>query len=93
MGTTYQIVVNIKGTDGMLEFGRFFIGDNVDVAKDTFKSLEGTKLIPSVLRLDLIQKGEGIDIVLDTIGCTLNELEKNCRVITIDIFKLFNLEQ
>ncbi|HEY1869423.1 MAG TPA: hypothetical protein VGG71_00125 [Chitinophagaceae bacterium] len=93
MGAIYQIVVNMRGTNGMWELGRFFIGDDRYVAFETFGELEGTSFIPSPIRLDLIQKGEEIDIVLVNKGCTLNQFEKNCRIIARDAFKLFNLEQ
>ena len=92
MDTNFQIVVNMRGASGFWELGRFFIGDDVRVASETFGDLDGTSFILSPIRLDLIQKDEEIDIVLDNKGCTLNQFEKNCRIIAKDAFKLFNLE-
>jgi len=94
METAYIITLNMKVPDGLIEFGMFFIGNNKEAEMDSFSRLFGehSKSENDLLRLDLIEKHQGIDLLLDQVSCTLPQLEQNYRLITVDAFKYFNLE-
>lgn len=93
METTYFIAINMKVAEGMIELGRFFIGSDKSWATESFGRLEGGPTVEqSILRLDLLEKHQDIDLVLNQLSCTLEELERNCKLITVDAFKYFNLE-
>lgn len=94
METTYFITINMKVPQGMMEVGRFFIGSDKAWAIESFGRLQGEPQTGQndVLRLELLEKQEGIDLLLGQLSCTLEQLEENCKLITVDAFKYFNLE-
>ena len=94
METTYFITINMKVPQGMMEVGRFFIGNHKAWAMESFGRLQGESKArkDDVLRLDLLEKHEGMYFLLGQLSCTLELLEQNCKLITIDAFKYFNLE-
>lgn len=94
MGTTYSITINMKVLQGMVELGRFSIGTSKPQAVESFERLAGEhkSALSAVLRLDLVERRKGIDVVLGRISCTLEQFIENCRSITVDAFKYFNLE-
>ena len=94
METTYLIVINMKVPQGMLELGRFYMGKDKVQALETFHRLSGQYQAekPGVLIVDLIEKHQGVDVVLDQLSCTLEQFTENCRIITVDAFKYFSLE-
>ncbi|WP_439585825.1 hypothetical protein [Dyadobacter bucti] len=91
---TYFVTINMKVPQGMMEVGRFFIGSDKDWAMESFGRLRGESHTSEddVLRLDLLEKHEGTDLLLGQLSCTLDQLEQNCKLITVDAFKYFNLE-
>jgi len=94
METQYFITINIRMPEGMLEIGRFLIGNVHSLVVDTFDSLNGSADISkSILRVDLIKmQQDELPLCLKSIGCTLDEYVENCRIITRDAFKFFTLE-
>ncbi|WP_270087225.1 hypothetical protein [Sphingobacterium sp. SYP-B4668] len=81
------------GRDTM-EYARFYIGNDKDAALTSFVrcSGEANTISLGMLRLDLIERNQDKDVLLAHKVCTLKQLEHNCRIITVDAFKYFNLE-
>ena len=94
MTTQFYIVLYVKTNKGPESFGRFFIGNNRERAYDIFKQMKGTGADEkNVLYLDFMETIDGLPINLKIITCTMNQLAENCKIITKEVFKLFNLEE
>ncbi|MCF2446641.1 hypothetical protein L0657_21975 [Dyadobacter sp. CY345] len=93
METTYQIVVQMKALNGILEIGRFLLSTDKEFAFETFNSLKGKTKLPEtqVLRLSLLETTGLSGNIIGILGCNLDELSENCKIITRDAFKFFNL--
>ena len=94
MQSIFYIVLNIKTGDGFECFGKFSIGNDKSHAHAIFDKLQGTKDVTdqSLLHLDLMETKHGLPINVQVISCSLDELSENCRIITRETFKLYNLE-
>jgi hypothetical protein len=93
MTTQFYIVLNVKTSKGPESFGRFFIGNNRERAYDVFRQMKGTEAHEeNVLYLDFMETVDGLPVNLKMITCTLNQLAENCKILTKEVFKLFNLE-
>ncbi|HEX6181401.1 MAG TPA: hypothetical protein VFZ47_09150 [Chitinophagaceae bacterium] len=94
MTTRFYIVLNVKTSSGPESFGRFFIGNNRERAYEVFKQMQGTEVDEkNVLYLDFMETVDGLPVNLTMITCTLNQLAENCKILTKEVFKLFNLER
>jgi len=91
----FLIALNIKTADGFESYGKFFLGHSRDAAETIFSKLNGTKKVnnKSVLTLELIETNRDLPLNIQAISCTLEELTKNIKVITKEIFKLLNLKE
>ncbi|WP_234645316.1 hypothetical protein [Dyadobacter sp. CY356] len=85
----------MKALDGIREIGRFLVSTDKEFAFETFNSLKGKTTLPEnqVLRLSLLETTGLSGIIIGIIGCNLDELSENCKIITRDAFKFFNLEK
>jgi hypothetical protein len=93
MGTQFYIVLNLNTGKGPESFGQFFIGNNRQRACDIYRQLKGTEIDgKNVMYLDFMETVEGLPVNLKMITCTLDQLAENCRIITKEVFKIFNLE-
>ncbi len=94
METTYHIVVQMKALNGIREIGRFLISTDKEFAFQTFNNLKGKALLPEtqILRLSLLEATGISGNIIGVLGCNLDELSENCKIITRDAFKFFNLE-
>jgi hypothetical protein len=94
METTYYMAINMKTSLGMMELGRYFIGSDKAWATGSFGRLQVRPKTgeDDVLRLGLLEKHKGIDLLLGQLSCTPGQLELNRRLFTVDAFKYFNLE-
>lgn len=93
--TTFYIVLNLRTYNGFESFGKFFIGNNGEFATAIFNQLKGRKNVTekSVLQLDLIETINGLPVNIQMMSCSLEELAENCKIITKETFKLFNLKE
>jgi hypothetical protein len=91
--TQFYILFNIKTANGMESYGKFFVGNNHDTAHSIFKSLKGSREVndENMLYIELVEISKGLPVNLKMISCTLNELGTNCKYITKEVFKAFNL--
>lgn len=91
----FCILLNIKTSNGVETIGKFFIGVNRKVASNIFSLLKGKKDVDdkSILTMELVESKNELPQNMQLISCTLEELAENCKIITRETFKLFNLEQ
>jgi hypothetical protein len=91
----FHIIINLKTCSGFESFGKFFIGNNRESAQFIFSKLKGKQRVSekNVLHLDLIETNNGLPVNMQMISCSLEELAENCKIITREAFKLFNLEE
>lgn len=95
MNEGFTIAVDMKVCEGYIEYCRFTLNTPVQAARDIFEQLSG---LPATgndlpLRLSLLQSGSAPYEVLATKYCTLDELGLNCRLITRELFKYYNLDE
>jgi hypothetical protein len=85
----------MKTCRGMETYGSFSIGKDTRFALNLFDILEGCKEVSpeSVMTIDLVKREGGIPYPLALKHCTLEQLGKNTRLITKELFKHVNLEQ
>ena len=95
MEATYYIVLNIKTANGFESFGKFYIGNDRDFANSLFLKLKGDEEVneSDVLHLDFMETRYNLPVNIKMINCTLDELSENCKIITKEVFKFFNLEE
>ena len=93
--TIFYILVSIRTTEGFESIGKFYLGDNRQFADTVFRQLKGQEEINEVtlLTLDLMETKKGLPVNMQMISCSLNQLAENCRIITREAFKQFNLEE
>ena len=92
--TTFYIVENIRSADGYQSIGKFFMGNDKDSALNIFHKLKGSSKVDdkAMLTLELRETKNELPLNLLMISCTLEEFAENSRIITKEIFKLFNLD-
>ena len=85
----------MKPLEGRLEIGRFLVSRDREFSFKTFNSLKGkTNVLQSqILLLNLLEIHRGSELIIESISCNLEELAENCKIITKDAFKFFNLEK
>jgi hypothetical protein len=95
MKPTFYITLNIKTVNGFECYGRFSLGNDRDFAYALFQQLKGNDEVDegSVLHMDFMETRNGLPVNLTVKSCTLQQLADNCRTITRETFKLFNLEE
>lgn len=95
MKTTFYIELNMKTTAGFERYGCLDLGDNRDFAVRLFSGLEGrtARGDEGVIHMDLVEKYRGLPVNMQVISCTMEELCRNVRAITREIFKRINLDE
>jgi hypothetical protein len=93
METTFYINLNIKTANGFQPYARYFIGDDREAAAQIFHQLKGTNEVTEdhLLQIDFIESANNLPVNLQVIGCNLEQLAENSKIITREIFKLLNL--
>lgn len=94
MKTSFYILLSIRTAAGYESYGKLFIGNNAGQAYSLFRRLEGTSHLTgrSILHLELVETRDGLPFNIEMIGCTLDELAANSRIIAKEVFKIFNME-
>ena len=94
METAFYIVLYIKTPRGFEHFARYYIGNKGESARELFSKLKGTTEEPEncILQMDLMETQNNLPVNIKLIGCTLEEMAENCKVITKEAFKIFTLE-
>ena len=94
METQFYVMITMKTGRGLEPFAQFFLGNNRERAYSIFEQLERVEDVRenNVLFIDFMETRNGLPLNLDVITCTLDQLARNCRSITKELFKLENLE-
>lgn len=92
--STYYIVLNIRTGSGFECVGKFCLGNNRKTASSIFDSLKGNRNVneQTILTLDLMELVNELPLSIQMITCTLEELAENCKIITRETFKRFNVD-
>jgi len=95
METLYTILINLKKEKEIVNIGHFRVGNDAALASSIFRKMKGTDRVneKSILYMELVETRDGLPFNLQMLGCTLEEMAGNCRLITKEIFKYHNLEE
>jgi hypothetical protein len=95
MRTQFFIALNIKTGAGPETIARFRIGNNLEQAYHIFYLLKGDDTVSetNIFYLDFMEMKDGLPVNLKMIGCTLDQLAENCRIIAKELFMLSSLEE
>jgi hypothetical protein len=52
----------------------------------------GEEVDNCILQMDLMETKNNLPVNIKVIGCTLEEMAENCKVITKEAFKIFTLQ-
>lgn len=87
------ITVDMKVSNGYIEYCRFTLTGDRQEAKELFEQLNGVANIGLTLslRLSLVNFSTAPNEILAIKYCRLDELAWNCRLITKAIFNHYNL--
>jgi hypothetical protein len=93
MDTQFYILISLKTWKGLESFAKFSLGNDRDLAYETYQQLKGTDEITynNVLYLEFREIRKGLPVNLKIKSCTLNELMQNCAIITKEVFKWMNM--
>jgi hypothetical protein len=94
MKTAFYILLYLKTPKGFECFARFNIGNDEELAIDLFDKLKGTtdKIDNCILQMDLMETRNNLPVNIKLLGCTLQEMTENCKVIAKEAFKIFTLK-
>jgi hypothetical protein len=92
---TFYILISIRTRDGFESFGKYNVGNNRKTATAIFRQLKGSPDVDlkTMLTMELEETVNGLPINLQMLGCTLEELTNNTKIIVKEIFKLLNLKR
>ncbi|KIC95026.1 hypothetical protein OI18_09090 [Flavihumibacter solisilvae] len=81
-------------SQGIESFANFVIGSDRQQAIDIFRQLKGKAETnkTDMLFMTFIESHDGLPVNLEIIGCTLDQLAENCKIISREIFKLKNID-
>jgi hypothetical protein len=94
METAFYILLYIKTPQGFEPYARFYIGNKEEPALELFNKLKGggDEIDNRILQMDLMQTRNNLPVNIKVIGCTLEEMAENCKIITKEVFKIFILK-
>ncbi|MBZ5857691.1 hypothetical protein [Flavihumibacter profundi] len=93
METTFYILLHVNTPGHLQTFGKFYIGNDKEFAHALFSRLKGNSDIDGngILYAELMETHNDLPVNIQILSCTLGELAENCRIITKEVFKLWNL--
>ena len=94
MERKFYIELNMKTVEGFERFGCFELGSDRGFAFGLFAGLEGRPAEDDtgVLHMDLVEKRNGLPMNMQVINCTVEELGRNMKYLTRELFKKLNLD-
>lgn len=94
MDSKFYIELNMKTIDGFERFGCFELGSDRGFAVRLFGGLAGrpAESDTEVLHMDLVEKRGGLPMNMQVMSCTVEELGKNMKYLTRELFKKLNLD-
>jgi len=93
MDTQFCLVITLKTTKGRENIGRFHLGDDREKALAIFRKLKGTTDVSetNILSIEFRETKEELPLNLKMISCTLEQLAENCKIVTKELFKSYNV--
>ena len=84
----------MRTPEGFESFGKYNLGNNRKTATAIFRQLKGSPDIDlkTMLTMELEETVNGLPVNLQMLGCTLEELAHNTKIIVKETFKLLNLK-
>ena len=94
MKTAFYILLYMKTPRGIENFARFDIGNKEEWARNLFQKLKGSgdEMEDCILQMDLMETQNNLPLNIKVIGCSLEEMTENCKVIVKELFKISSLE-
>jgi hypothetical protein len=95
METQFYLLLSLKTPQGFVHYGQYFLGNDRFAAMDLFEQMDGSRVPPdgTLLHIDLMETVEELPVTIRTIGCTLDELCANSKLIAREMFRLTNLKE
>lgn len=95
MKTKFYILLSLKTSDGFMNYGQFFLGNDWQSAYNLFQQIKGNEKLTDnpLLHIDLMETVDELPVMIKSKCCTLDELGINCKLIAREIFRLKNMEQ
>jgi len=90
----FYIELNMKTVDGFERFGCLELGSDRGFAVRLFAGLAGRPAEgdTEVLHMDLVEKRGELPMNMQVITCTVEELGKNMKYLTRELFRKINLD-
>lgn len=91
----FYALLSIRTADGFESFGKFNLGNDRKAAGTIFKQFKGTTVVDetTMLTIDLVETVNELPVNLNIMGCTLEEMAYNCKIMVKERFKLLNLKK
>ena len=95
MERQFTIQFSIKTPDGFIAYAEYTAGKEPGVADELFSRFEGSKnpTDDRVLFIDLLETVDDLPVKVRTLGCTLDEMVSNFKLITVETFRLSGLKK
>jgi hypothetical protein len=91
--STFYILISVKTREGFESFGKYNLGNNRKTATAIFRQLKGSPDVDqTMLTMELEEAVNGLPVNLQMLGCTLEELAYNTKIIVKETFKFLNLK-
>jgi hypothetical protein len=93
MDTLFCLVITLKTTRGTENIGRFHLGEDREKANAIFRKLQGTSEVDesNMLSIEFRETKEELPFNIKMISCTLEQLAENCKMVTKELFKIYNV--
>lgn len=93
MATRFYILLSLKTAKGFINYAQYDMGDERREAEELFGSLQGepNSTDSAALHIDLMETIDELPVKVKTIGCNLDELAGNHKLLTRAIFRRYNL--
>ena len=92
---TFDILISLRTRDGFERVGKYNLGNNRKTATTIFRQLKGSPDVDlkTMLTMELEETVNGLPVNLQMLGCTLEELTHNTKIIVKETFKFLNLKK
>ena len=92
---TFYVLISIRTLDSFERVGKYNLGNNRKTAAAIFRQLKGSPDVDlkTMLTMELEETVNGLPVNLQMVGCTLEELANNTKIIVIETFKYLNLKE
>ena len=94
MKRQFFLLLSVKTPAGFVAYGQYELITSQEEAYRFFDGLKGSKELEDdqILHIDLMETVDNLPARIKTIACNLDELTQNCKLITLEIFRLAHLK-